>query len=60
MPKTPWADRYRACLLYTSPRARRTAGRGGLLLPDALRAGVGTRPYVQAPQDSPPGTEPRK
>ena len=42
------------------PRARRTAGRGGLLLPDALRAGVGTRPYVQAPQDSPPGTEPRK
>ena len=24
-----------------------------------LRAGVGTRPYVQAPQDSPPGTEPR-
>lgn len=42
------------------PNARRTAGRGGLLLPDALRAGVGTRPYVQAPQDSPPGTEPRK
>ena len=25
-----------------------------------LRAGVGTRPYVQAPQDSPPKTEPRK
>ena len=24
------------------PHARRTAGRGGLLLPDALRAGVGT------------------
>ena len=25
-----------------------------------LRAGGGTRPYVQAPQDSPPKTEPRK
>ena len=25
-----------------------------------LRAGVGTRPYVQAPQDSPPEAEPRK
>ena len=25
-----------------------------------LRAGVGTRPYTQAPQGSPPGTEPRK
>ena len=25
-----------------------------------LRAGVGTRPYTQAPQDSPPEAEPRK
>ncbi len=25
-----------------------------------LRAGVGTRPYVQAPQVSPPKTDPRK
>ena len=42
------------------PCVRHTAEREGSVLPDGLRAGVGTRPYIQAPQDTPPETEPRK
>ena len=42
------------------PCVRHTAEREGFVLPDGLRAGVGTRPYIQAPQDTPSKTDPRK
>ena len=40
--------------------ARRRGQAPPLRATGQLRAGVGTRPYTQAPQGSPPGTEPRK
>ena len=42
------------------PCVRHTAEREGFVLPDGPRAGVGTRPYIQAPQDTPSKTDPRK